>query len=190
MSPDSDLNPTDEEILEVLASGNRETTSTLASKLDQNNAYISNRLKKLRDNGYIERTYNDGAIGPHQITADGRALLGGGAVDTFPRLSPHMTERRFDILDRVGTLGPATKHSIPTTEEDAALIVTIVESLLASGLLVELELDLHGTEVAGSQKVTAIGISELGERVLQSRGAWEDGGDKALAAALDRDDLL
>lgn len=190
MSPDTDLNPTDEEILEVLASGNRESTSSLASKLDRNNAYISNRLKTLRDTGYIERSDNDGSVGPHQITADGRALLGGGAIDTFPRLSPHMTERRFDILDRVATSGPTSKHSIPNTEEEAALIVTIVESLLASGLLAELELDLHGTEVAGSEKVTAIGISELGERVLQSQSAWEDGGDKALAAALDRDDLL
>lgn len=190
MSPDTDLNPTDEEILEVLAGGHRETTASLASKLDRNTAYISNRLKILRDNQYIERTAADGDTGPHQITTEGRALLGGGSVDTFPRLSPHMTERRFEILDRITTIGPTAKHSIPTTQDESALIVAIVESLLADQLLVEVELDLGDTGIAEPHKVTAIGLSELGKRVLQSRDAWNEGGDEALAAALDREDLL
>lgn len=64
-----DLNPSDERILDLLANG-RETTGSLADQIGRHENYIGNRVKRLREHGYVEYHHEPTAL--HEFVDDPR----------------------------------------------------------------------------------------------------------------------
>ena len=81
------VQPTDFDILSVLADGRRNTAANIAYHIDKNRAYINTRLPVLADYGLIHRVGPAPDSGLYEITARGEAAVEHrdvyGEVDDF-----------------------------------------------------------------------------------------------------------
>ena len=69
------VQPTDFDVLSVLADGRRNTAANIACHIDKNRAYINTRLPILADYGLIERVGPAPNSGLYEITARGEAAV-------------------------------------------------------------------------------------------------------------------
>ena len=69
------VQPTDFDVLSVLADGRRNTAANIAHHIDKNRAYINTRLPILADYGLIERVGPAPNSGLYEITARGEAAV-------------------------------------------------------------------------------------------------------------------
>ena len=84
--------PTDLEILETLAAGKRQTPANVAAILNKERKYMSNRLRKLEDRGYLRDVPPADRSGMYEITATG--LIAAFHTDEYVR-SYHDTFHRL-----------------------------------------------------------------------------------------------
>lgn len=69
------VQPTDFEILNELADGNRNVAANLALELDKDRAYINTRLPKLDDYRLIKRIGPSPKAGLYEITQKGKSVV-------------------------------------------------------------------------------------------------------------------
>ena len=84
--------PTDLEILETLAGGKRQTPANVAAILNKERKYMSDRLRKLEDRGYLRDAPPADRSGMYEITATG--LIAAFHTDEYVR-SYHDTFHRL-----------------------------------------------------------------------------------------------
>lgn len=188
-----DLNPTDADILTILADGRRQTQSNLAVLLDKDTGYISTRLSSLRNNSLVHR------VGPakqstlYEITPTGRAALHDSNTPRPEEVTrsqpaiPHLSPRAFDILDTLHDTDPVPIVDLANTLEiNPKFLEYLLDGLAYQYLIEEIDLTVTMTHDNVAIKETtqrAYRITERGHRVATHREDWERGGDPELIEA-------
>lgn len=96
LSPDQ-LNAADEEILAFMTKRGRVTPSWIAAERELSRAYVSQRLKRLKEHGHVEQPYR----GLWDLAADPRTEQGEDGVSEGQTPTPQRSEKGFHNGDEV-----------------------------------------------------------------------------------------
>lgn len=98
--------PTDFEILEILADGGRNTAANISVALDKDRGYTNTRLPHLADYGLVKRIGPAPKSGLYEITPKGRIVLefidqyGDPEVDFDELIAEQLSDERSSASNR------------------------------------------------------------------------------------------
>lgn len=168
MTDDPLILPTDKEIINLLATGHRQTPANVAAHLGMKNKYASERLRNLRDRGYLHDPGPADRSGMYQITDLGRIVAWHSPTyvrskhSTFARIAQTIHDNQPDTgfyPDLVYLIDDYRSAIIELNKRDGLVIpseFSLPQSLYA--------LHVHGL-AERKDEMDVYDITGLGERV-------------------------
>lgn len=191
-----DVNPTDLDILRVLADGRRQNRTNLIAISDKDRDYLSTRLSTLIDKGFIRSVGPVEKSGLYEITPQGRGALRGADeptdtdVTSTPPQSPHMSDIAFDILGFLSFSPRNTKDISVTIGLPVSMTDYILDGLAYQDCVQRTTVTVtrEFADTSAVEEEEGWMLTDRGQELIDLRDDWQTGGDGAVAAKLDQSD--